>query len=67
MLIGWHEYRIGTEVMQSSLGSENSLYDYNNKNQTIVMGLVFAIDDDEAHYELLSIMLFHDLSENVFL
>jgi hypothetical protein len=51
--------------MQSSLSSENSLFDYNNINQTIVMGLVYGIDDDESQYEYLRIRLFRDVNHDV--
>jgi hypothetical protein len=66
VLIGWHEFKIGGTVMQSSLSSENTLFDYNNINQTIVMGGLYnGIDDEEGPYELVSIPFFHDLTENV--
>jgi hypothetical protein len=66
VLIGWYEFKIGATVMQSSLSSENTLFDYNNINQTIVMGGLYnGIDDEEGPYELVSIPFFHDLIENV--
>lgn len=63
-LIGWHEFRIGTNLMQSSLSNENAIYDYDNVNQTILLWLVSGTDYEEVPYEFLRIAYFRDIENN---
>jgi hypothetical protein len=66
-LIGWHEFRIGSTVKQSSLSSENSIYDYSNVNQTILLWLVSGTDSEEVPFEFLRVAFFRDTIEDVIL